>query len=97
MVDKIRKADLWLLYTDGDIYGRGVTELTTAAESAGVIKVPIVVFIFGHARKSPEKENISVGISFFSSARDAVIIYKDVNSKICYVIKAKGAFEVSDV
>ena len=94
VVEKIRTADIWCLYTDGEIWNRGVTELTAAAESVGVVQVPVIVMIFGHARVSPERENISVGISFFAYARDAVIIYKDLRSEKCFIIKAKGAFEV---
>ena len=41
---------------------------------------------------TPDRENISVGVSFFASARDALILYKSIRDGALFVIDAKGVF-----
>ncbi|KAI9654704.1 MAG: hypothetical protein M1831_005291 [Alyxoria varia] len=91
-VDAIKDADLWLLLTDGNIDESEVEELTMLAEVRGVIQVPVILLISGKPTSTPDREDISVGISFFTSAIDALILYKNVYTGTIHVIDAKGAF-----
>ena len=91
-VEQIQDSDLWILLTDGEIYERDVTELTRLAEEMTVTQVPVILLITGYPAKTPARANISVGISFFASAPDALILFKDFKKGVLYVIDAKGAF-----
>ena len=46
-VDEVRSSDLWVLLTDGKIYGSSVIELTRLAETMDVIQIPVVLIITG--------------------------------------------------
>ena len=50
------------------------------------------MLFIGGRYSTPKRENISVGVSFFAIARDAVILYKDTFNGYLYVIDAKGVF-----
>ena len=90
---EIREADVWFLLTDGEIPAYNVTSLTRVADQEGLTSIPVVLLIVGHQGSSPDKENISVGVSFFASASDALIIYMHAKKGVYYVIDAKGVFE----
>ncbi len=91
--DQIKGSDLWFLLTDGQIMARDVSELTQMADVLDVIQVPVVLIIVGARSAAPDQANLSVGISFFANAREALILFKDYISGRLFVIDAKGAFE----
>ena len=91
-VNAIKGSDLWFLLTDGEVASYEVENLTRLAEQQAITQVPVVLLIVGKRRLSPQNENISVGISFFASARDALFLYKGVHDSGYYLLDAKGAF-----
>ncbi|KAG8534022.1 uncharacterized protein KY384_000864 [Bacidia gigantensis] len=92
-VDAIQASDFWVLLTDGEIAARDVEQLTVLAEQQNITQIPVILLIVGPRRSEPRSESISVGISFFAGARDAMILYKDIYKKTIYLIDAKGAFQ----
>lgn len=88
-VDQVKGSDVWFLLTDGGILARDVSELTQTAEALDVIQVPIVLIIIGPRSQAPDQANLSVGISFFANAREALILFKDYNTGRLFVIDAK--------
>ena len=89
----IRESDLWVRITDGEIAERHVTDLTRLANVEEVIHVPVVLLIVGRRYSSPSNTNISVGITFFAAAREALILFKDSSTGRLYLIGAKdGVF-----
>lgn len=94
-VEQIRSSDVWVLCTDGEVPSYEVEDLTQHAEKVEVLPVPIILIIIGHRRSAPNLSNISVGISFFAAARDALILFQDYSSGELFVLNAKGAdFEI---
>ncbi len=91
-VDSIRESDLWVLITDGEIPQQNIAELTRLADVVEVIHVPVVIFIVGGRYSPPSDTNVSVGISFFAAAREALILFKDYSNGRLYLIGAKGTF-----
>ena len=96
-VEEIGASELWVLLTDGEIASDDVSRLTHLAERHGVIQVPVILVITGRRRGSPASANISVGISFFASARDALILFREDTtcspfSGQTFLIDAKGVF-----
>ena len=67
-------------------------ELTRLAETMDVIQIPAVLIITGTQSSTPAQTEISVGIPFFASAREAMILFKDVATGRLTVIDAKGSF-----
>lgn len=88
----IRKADVWFLLTDGEIYEGDVHCLADLAYDAQILNVPLVFVITGSRGSSPGTANISVGISFYASSHDTLILFKDVQTDKLYVIAGKGCF-----
>ncbi|KAK6338789.1 hypothetical protein TWF696_009600 [Orbilia brochopaga] len=92
-VQAIGESDLWYLFTDGEIYGTEVQDLTQLALDTGVLNVPAIFVITQHKRAEPRALNISVGITFFANApADVLILFKEVPSGKLYVIAGKGCF-----
>lgn len=91
-VSTVRKSDVWFLLTDGEIYDKDVHQLSKLAYDSGVLNVPLVFLITGSLGSSPGTANISVGISFFASSRDIMILFKETQTGKIYVIAAKGCF-----
>ncbi len=91
-VDAIRSSDLWILLTDGEIDAYSVAELTRLAEAMDVLQVPVVLVITGQQLPTPAQTAISVGIPFFASAREALILFKDYVTGQISLIDAKGSF-----
>ena len=91
-VDAIRNSDLWILLTDGQIDAHSVAELTRLAEEMNALQVPVVLVITGQQQATPAQTAISVGISFFASAREALILFKDYETGQISLIDAKGCF-----
>ena len=87
----IKDSELWVLLTDGEVCGHSVIELTKRADETDLLQVPVVLIIAGGRQSTPESTNISVGIPFFTSAREALILFKDYSSGQIFVIDAKGA------
>ena len=56
-----------------------------------VIQIPAVLIITGTPSSTPAQTKISVGIPFFASAREALILFKDVATGRLTVIYA-GSF-----
>lgn len=88
----IRKSDVWFLLTDGEIPDKDVHQLSKLAYDSGILNVPLVFLITGSPGSSPGTANISVGISFFASSRDIMILFKDTRTSSIYVIAGKGCF-----
>ncbi|KAJ4379636.1 hypothetical protein N0V86_004818 [Didymella sp. IMI 355093] len=91
-LEAVRKSDAWFLLTDGEIYDGDVHKLADLAYDAGILNVPLVFLITGSRGSSPGTANISVGISFFASSHDTLILFKDVQTGKIYVIAGKGCF-----
>ena len=89
----IRASDAWVLVTDGNISSDQVNSLTELATAESVMQVPVVLLIVGRQYTlSPETTNISVAIPFFAGAKDALLLFEDVEDGRIYVVSAKGAF-----
>ncbi|KAL8692930.1 MAG: hypothetical protein Q9218_002131 [Villophora microphyllina] len=93
VVEQIQSSDLWVLLTDGNIAQHDVDRLGNIAERAEVLQVPIILVITGARYGEPGQSNISVGVTFFAAAREALILFKDYSSGQLSVIDAKGAFQ----
>ncbi|ORY18318.1 hypothetical protein BCR34DRAFT_554015 [Clohesyomyces aquaticus] len=91
-LEAIRMSDVWFLVTDGEVYDGDVHNLATMAHELDILKVPIVFMIAGSRGRTPDTTNISVGISFFASSQDALILFKETQTGKLYVIAAKGCF-----
>ena len=91
-VEKIQKSDVWFLLTDGEVYDGEVHRLAEKAFELDVLNVPIVFLIVGTRGRRPDSTDISVGVSFFASAQDTVILFKETQTGKIYVIAAKGCF-----
>ncbi|KAF2677159.1 hypothetical protein K458DRAFT_481534 [Lentithecium fluviatile CBS 122367] len=91
-VDTIQKSDAWYLLTDGEISNGHVHQLAALADELNILSVPIVFLIVGARGRTPETTNISVGISFFASAQDTVILFKETSTGKIYVVAGKGCF-----
>ncbi|KAJ4310016.1 hypothetical protein N0V94_008652 [Neodidymelliopsis sp. IMI 364377] len=91
-LDTISKSDAWFLLTDGEIYDGDVHRLADLAHESGILNVPLVFLITGSRGSSPGTANISVGISFFASSRDTLILFKETQTGKIYVIAGKGCF-----
>ncbi|MCJ1226247.1 hypothetical protein MMC12_002897 [Toensbergia leucococca] len=91
-LENIRSSDVWYLLTDGEIDPPNVTTLTQIAACERLSRIPVILVIVQSSRTTPEQTNISVGISFFASATDALIIFKDTRSQRLYIVAAKGVF-----
>ncbi|KAI4090795.1 MAG: hypothetical protein L6R37_007838 [Teloschistes peruensis] len=92
-VEQIQNSDLWVLLTDGEIDDYDVQTLSINAETAEVLQVPVILVITGTRYDGPGQSNISVGVTFFAAAREALILFKDYSSGQLFVIDAKGAFQ----
>jgi hypothetical protein len=58
-----------------------------------VLHIPAVIIVVGNVKPAkPNLANISVGLPFFASATDSIIIYKDCSDSQLWVIAAKGLF-----
>ena len=88
----IRKADAWFLLTDGEIYDGDVHQLADLAYNEEVLAVPLVFLITGTRGSTPGTANISVGISFFASSHDTLILFKETQTGRIYIIAGKGCF-----
>ncbi|OAL03835.1 hypothetical protein IQ06DRAFT_291494 [Phaeosphaeriaceae sp. SRC1lsM3a] len=91
-LDTIRRSDVWFLLTDGEIGDTEVQRLARLAVEHEVLDIPLVFLITGRCQKSPSTTDISVGISFFASATDTLILFKDIVTGNIYVIAGKGRF-----
>jgi hypothetical protein len=91
-VQRIKHSDVWFLLTDGEVFGNDVANLAMLAQRQNVLNVPLVFVITGHRRQTPSETNISVGISFFTSSQDTLIVFKDAKTEEICVIAAKGCF-----
>lgn len=91
-VEHILYSDLWILLTDGEISSSEVDSLGDLAEEANVLQTPIILVITGERYGGPAQANISVGVTFFAAAREALILFKVGSSGELFVIDAKGSF-----
>lgn len=89
----IRQSDVWFLVTDGGVGDGSVHRLANLAHEYNILSVPIIFVIVERCGPTPEKTDISVGISFFAGAQDTLILFKDVGTGNIYVIAAKGCFK----
>jgi hypothetical protein len=81
----IRACDVWFLLTDGEVPDVEVTRLASLALQEELLNVPLVFVITGTRKESPRTTDISVGISFFASSTDTLILFKDWNRQdLCY-------------
>jgi hypothetical protein len=91
-LEAIRTSDVWFLLTDGEVWDQDVHNLADLALEQGVLNVPLIFVITGSPGKSPSSTNISVGISFFASSQDTLILFKETGTGKIYVIAGKGCF-----
>jgi hypothetical protein len=91
-VETIRSSDVWFLLTDGEVPNFEVTRLADLALQHGLLNIPLVFVITGYKKHSPSTTDISVGISFFASSQDTLIIFKETSTGKIYVIAGKGRF-----
>jgi hypothetical protein len=92
-LDTIKSSDVWFLLTDGEIWNGDVHRLADLATQHDVLNVPLVFVITSGKGKTPSATNISVGISFFASCQDTLILFKDAETGKIYVIAGKGCFQ----
>ncbi len=58
-----------------------------------MLHIPAVIIVVGNVKPAkPNLANISVGLPFFASATDSIIIYKDCSDSQLWVVAAKGLF-----
>lgn len=88
----IKRSDVWFLLTDGEIWEQDVHNLAKIAQDRDVLNIPLVFLITGSPGKSPGTANISVGISFFASSEDTLILFQETGTGNIYVIAGKGCF-----
>jgi hypothetical protein len=91
-LDALRSSDVWFLLTDGEIWENDVHRLATLAQEREVLNIPLVFLITGSPGHTPGTANISVGISFFASSQDTLILFKEIGTGRIYVIAGKGCF-----
>ncbi|KAF2129438.1 hypothetical protein P153DRAFT_19774 [Dothidotthia symphoricarpi CBS 119687] len=91
-LDAIKSSDVWYLLTDGEVYDGEVNRLAEQADEFGILGVPLVFLIVSHCGLPPSQTDISVGISFFASSQDTLILFKETNTGKMYVIAGKGCF-----
>ncbi|KAH7089121.1 hypothetical protein FB567DRAFT_468067 [Paraphoma chrysanthemicola] len=91
-LDAVKHSDVWFLLTDGEISANEVTRLAMLAQSEEVLNIPLVFLIVGSRQKTPSLTNISVGISFFASCQDTLILFKETATSRIFVIAGKGCF-----
>lgn len=91
-VQTIKSSDVWFLLTDGEVFGSDVARLARIAQEKNVLNVPLVFVITRGRSQTPSQTNISVGIAFFASSPDTLILFKDMKTKEICVIAAKGCF-----
>lgn len=91
-VDLIQDSDLWVLLTDGEISSCEVNALGDLADESNILKTPVILVITGERYGGPAHANISVGVTFFAAASEALILFKVASSGEIFVIDAKGAF-----
>ncbi|KAH7068790.1 hypothetical protein BKA63DRAFT_477299 [Paraphoma chrysanthemicola] len=91
-LDAVKGSDVWFLLTDGEISANEVTQLAMLAQSQEVLNIPLVFLIVGSRAKTPSLTNISVGISFFASCQDTLILFKETSTSKIFVIAGKGCF-----
>lgn len=91
-LDAIKSSDVWYLSTDGEVDDTEVHRLAELAEENDILSVPLVFLIVGSCRCPPSKTDISVGISFFASSKDTLILFEETCSGKIFVIAGKGCF-----
>ena len=91
-LEEIRTCDIWYLLTDGEIASYAVENLTRSADAYNLTHIPVVLVIVQRKPSTPDQTNISVGIPFFATTREALVLFKDWKSEEIFVIAAKGSF-----
>jgi hypothetical protein len=91
-VETIKSSDVWFLLTDGEVPSYEVHRLANLALQLDLLNIPLVFVITGHKKQSPSTTDISVGISFFASSQDTLILFKETSTGKIYVIASKGRF-----
>ncbi|KAF2146774.1 uncharacterized protein K452DRAFT_282973 [Aplosporella prunicola CBS 121167] len=88
----ILRSDVWYLLTDGQVGSYEVQRLSAEATEKEVLNVPVIFVITGTKRESPSSVDISVGITFFANAQDAICLFVDKNTGTIYTLASKGCF-----
>jgi hypothetical protein len=65
-------------------------------QEQAVFSCPTVFLITSHLTKDPSKADISVGVTSYANAKDALCLFKDYRQHRIYVIAGKGVFEGLD-
>jgi hypothetical protein len=91
-LDALRGSDVWFLLTDGEIWSEDVHRLANIAQDREVLNIPLVFLITGARGSTPSATNISVGISFFATSQDTLILFKETSTGKIFVIASKGCF-----
>lgn len=82
-VQSIKESDLCVLLTDGDIYDKRVTRLTGLAGETNIFQVPVILLVVGGRYNHPVHTNVSVGIPFFASAQEALLLSRHTVQACC--------------
>lgn len=90
-VKEILSSDIWCLLTDGEITSGSVAHFTRLALAQELMQVPFLLLVVGEKQPTPERTNISVGISFFTNCSEGLLLFKDSITGELYVIAAKGS------
>jgi hypothetical protein len=70
--------------------------LAKLGQEKGVFSCPTVFLITSHLSEDPSKADVSVGITSYANAKDALCLFKDYRGHKIYVIAGKGVFEGLD-
>lgn len=89
-------ACLYLLTPTMQIWEDEVQALARLGQEKVVFSCPTVFLITSHLSNSPSGTNVSVGVTSFANAKDALCLFKDYLGDRIYVIAAKGIFESLD-
>ena len=74
VVEEVWASDLWILCTDGKVDQGEVSKLTRLAESEDVLPIPVIVVIVSEADQPSQCADLSVGVSFYTCAKEAAIL-----------------------
>ncbi|QDS77172.1 hypothetical protein FKW77_001837 [Venturia effusa] len=92
----IWSSDVFFLLTDGEVWDTEVQDLARLGQEKGIFSCPTVFLITSHLAKPPDRTDVSVGVTSFANAKDALCLLKDYLGARIYVIAAKGVFQSMD-
>lgn len=94
-VTALKKSELWILMTDGQIEEETINKFADGIARNGLHGIICVIMLFGNLPRKPCLLNTSVGISLFAVASNCLFLFHDVDSGRTYVLQHKGCFTTS--